>query len=107
MKDLGPRNILRVPLQLLWELPDIRQRIEENTSEMKQDLSKWFAQYEPEVQHKLYQQLSLATADVSFDYTSVLKNVKTNNSDIIFFFNFLQDVIELYFQDIVTNKTNS
>jgi hypothetical protein len=98
MKDLGPRNILRIPLQLLWEFPNMRQKIQVDALELEQEFIAWYAQYEPEVQHMLYQQISLAILDSNYDYTQVLKNVKCSNEDILFYFRFLRDVIKKNFQ---------
>lgn len=97
MKDLGPRNILRIPLHLLWEFPDMRQKIQSGTSELEKEFTAWYAQYEPDVQQLLYQQLSLAVVDSEYDYTQVLKNVKCSNEDIIFYFGFLRNVIQRNF----------
>lgn len=93
MENLGPLNILRIPLQLLWEFPDITVKIQTEGASFKQELVAWFKQYEPGVQDTMRRQLEWAGLHTDYDFKSVLKSVKTPNEDIIRYFQFLRDAI--------------
>lgn len=93
MENLGPLNILRIPLQLLWEFPDIAAKIQTESVAFKQELKAWFKQYEPSVQDTMRRQLEWASGHTDYDFKSVLKNVKTPNEDIIRYFQFLREAI--------------
>jgi hypothetical protein len=92
MKDLGALNILRLPLQVLWEFPAIALKIEQEPQTLAADFTKWFTAYTPEVQQQLMAQLDWALAHPTYDFRSILKNVKTSNQDILTYFAFLRPV---------------
>jgi hypothetical protein len=93
MENLGPLNILRIPLQLLQEFPDISFKIQVEGASLKHELVAWFGQYEPSVQHSIRTQLDWACLHTDYDFQSVLKNVKTQNEDIVQYFQFLRAAI--------------
>jgi hypothetical protein len=92
MKDLGALNILRLPLQVLWEFPAIAPKIEQESQTLAANFTKWLAAYSPEVQRQLLAQLDWALAHPTYDFQSILKNVKTSNQDILTYFAFLRPV---------------
>jgi hypothetical protein len=93
MENLGPLNILRIPLQILWEFPDISTKIQKEGNAFKYDLAAWFKEYEPSVQDNIRKQLEWACSHTDYDFKSVLKNVKTQNEDIVQYFQFLRNAI--------------
>jgi hypothetical protein len=93
MENLGPINILRIPLQILGEFPDISAKIHIEGSAFKRDLAAWFHTYEPSIQANIYNQLEWACLHMDYDFKSILKNVKIENKDIVQYFNFLREAI--------------
>lgn len=92
MKDLGPLNILRLPLQVLWEFPDIASKINNESSVLEQDFKQWLNKYPPDVQRNLITQLDWAIANPAYDFQSILKNVRTSNQDILSYFIFINHI---------------
>ena len=92
MKDLGPLNILRLPLQVLWEFPDIALKIRQDSPSLAADFTAWFSSYDAAVQQQLLAQLKWAIAHPTYDFKAILKNVKTPNEDILLFFTFINGV---------------
>lgn len=94
MENLGPLNILRIPLQILWEFPDVSGKIQQEGPAFKHELTAWFNKYEPSVQHDMRSQLEWACLHPEYDFKSILKNVKTPNEDVVRYFKFLLKAIE-------------
>lgn len=92
MKDLGALNILRIPLQVLWEFPNIGTKIERESPELEEEFTRWLGRYEPGVQQHMLAQLDWAVANPTYDFQSILKNVKTPNEEILAYFSFLKNV---------------
>jgi hypothetical protein len=93
MENLGALNILRIPLQILWEFADVSAKIQTDGPGFRKDLIAWFNKYEPQVQQDLCQQLNWAVEHPSYDFRSMLKNIKTPNEDIVRYFTFLRDAV--------------
>lgn len=93
MENLGPLNILRLPLQILWEFPDVSTKIREENTAFKQELIAWFRAYEPAIQDDIRKQLEWADRHTDYDFKSLLKNVKTPNEDIVQYFQFLRQAV--------------
>ena len=89
MQNLGSLNILRIPLQILWEFPNISTKIKEDNFAFRRELLSWFNKYEHLVQQDIRNQLAWAINHPDYDFNSILKNVKTPNADILEFFHFL------------------
>jgi hypothetical protein len=102
MKDLGALNVLRLPLQVLWEFPAIVPKIEQESQTLTADFTKWFAAYSPEVQDQLLAQIDWALAHPTYDFQSILKNVKTPSQEILTYFAFLRPV----FAQAINNRLN-
>lgn len=92
MKDLGPINILRIPLHTLWESPNIIARIQTEPQQLEIGFVKWFVRYDADVQESIIKQLDWALANSTYDFQSILKNVKTSNEDILKYFAFIRTV---------------
>lgn len=93
MQNLGNLNILRIPLQILWEFPNIAIKINEENTAFSREISSWFNKYEPPVQQEIRNQITWAINHPDYNFNSILKNVKTPNAEILFFFQFLDRVI--------------
>jgi hypothetical protein len=102
MKDLGPLNILRLPLYTLWEFPAIALKIEQESQTLAATFTKWLATYSPEVQDQLLAQIDWALAHPTYDFQSILKNVKTPSQEILTYFAFLRPV----FAQAINNRLN-
>lgn len=92
MKDIGPVGVLRIPLHVLWEFPDITAKIQRESDALEKEFPEWFSHYSHDVQQNMVVQLNWAIANPGYDFQSILKNVKTSNADILTYFVFLQKV---------------
>lgn len=94
MKNLGPLNFLRIPLATLWDVPDIRARIEQAEADFGPRLLRWYCRYEPETRLAIRTQLQWALQHPTYDFQNLLVDVTTSQEDILFYFAFLLELIE-------------
>ncbi|UOQ53533.1 hypothetical protein [Hymenobacter cellulosivorans] len=94
MENLGPLNFLRIPLSNLWDVPDIRRRIEQADAELGPRLLRWYCRYEPETRLAIRTQLEWALQNPGYDFQKILVRVTTANEDILLYFAFLLHLIE-------------
>lgn len=92
MKDIGPLGVLRIPLHVLWEFPDITAKIQRESDALEKEFTEWFSHYSHDVQQNMVVQLDWAIAHPDYNFQSILKNVKTPNEDILTYFGFLHKV---------------
>jgi hypothetical protein len=93
MENLGELNILRIPLSNLWDVPAIRQKLEENSPEFVQWHQQWYCRYPEKARTDMLKQLLWALENPTYNFQQILKNVTTPNEDILLYFNFLVRIL--------------
>ena len=94
MENLGPLNFLRIPLGNMWDFPNIREKIEQDHAEFGAILLEWFCDYEPDECLAMRTQLEWALQNPTYDFKNMLVDIKTSNEDILFYFDFLLNLIK-------------
>jgi hypothetical protein len=94
MENLGERNILRIPLSNLWDVPAIRQKIETDATAFAEWHQQWYCSYSDEARLGMHTQLRWALENPAYNFQQMLTRVTTSNEDILFYFAFLLNVLE-------------
>jgi hypothetical protein len=94
MENLDPLNILRIPLSNLWDVPAVRQKMENDGAEFAQWHQQWYCSYSDKARADMRTQLGWALENPTYNFQQLLPRVTTSNEDILFYFTFLLNVIE-------------
>ena len=95
MKNLDPLNILCIPLSNLWDVPAVRQKMENDGAEFARWHQQWYCSYSDKARADMCTQLGWALENPTHNFQQLLPRVTTSNEDILFYFAFLLNVIEL------------